>query len=53
MKLYDAIKQFNQWRSLKVKRIDGYDLDLRQFCRFVGNKEIEDVGIEEITDWLS
>lgn len=52
MKLYDAIKQFNQWRSLKVKRIDGYDLDLRQFCIFVGNKEIEDVGIEEITDWL-
>ncbi|HCC60371.1 MAG: hypothetical protein A2402_01735 [Candidatus Staskawiczbacteria bacterium RIFOXYC1_FULL_37_43] len=52
MKLYDGIKQFNQWRALKVKRIDGYDLDLRQFCIFVGNKEIEDVTIQEIVAWL-
>jgi len=53
MKLYDAIKQFNQWRALKVKRIDGYDLDLRQFCIYVGNKDIEDITIQEITQWLS
>jgi len=52
MKLYDAIKQFNQWRALKVKRIDGYDLDLRQFCIFVGNKDIEDIDINEIVKWL-
>jgi len=52
MRFFNAIQQFNQWRQLKVKRIDGYDLDLRQFCMFVRNKEIEDVRIEEITDWL-
>jgi len=52
MKLYDAIKQFNLWRALKVKRIDGYDLDLRQFCIFVGNKEIEDITIQEVVAWL-
>ncbi len=52
MKLYDAIKQFNQWRALKVKRIDGYDLDLRQFCIFVGNKDIEDITIQEVVAWL-
>src|SRR5581483_3369729 len=53
MKLYDAIKQFNQWRALKVKRIDGYDLDLRQFCIFVGNKDIENITIQEIMAWLA
>jgi len=37
---------------LKVKRIDGYDLDLRQFCIFVGNKDIEDITIQEVVAWL-
>lgn len=52
MRFYEAILQFNQWRVLKVRRIDGYDLDLRQFCIFVKNKNIEDVSIEEITEWI-
>lgn len=35
-----------------MKRIDGYDLDLRQFCIFVGNKDIEDITIQEVVAWL-
>jgi len=53
MLLQEAISEFNGWRKIKVKRIDGYDLDLRQFCIFVKNKNIEDINIQEVTEWLS
>jgi len=52
MQFYQALQEFNEWRALKVKRIDGYDLDLRQFCIFVKNKSIEDVNINDVTEWI-
>lgn len=53
MTFLNAIEEFNKWRSLKVKRIDGYDLDLRQFSIFLRNPELEDINDKHIVEWLT
>lgn len=50
----EAIEKFNKWRKLKVKRetVRGYDLVLRQFCLFVKNRNIEEIEIDDVTQWF-
>lgn len=54
MKLSDAVCQFKSWKSLKVKSntIHGYDQILRQFCVFMRNCEIEEVGERDVVLWF-
>lgn len=53
MRLSEAIPKFNENRKLRVKEINGYDLDLRQLCIFLRDCDIEDVAIEHINEWLN
>jgi site-specific recombinase XerD len=54
MKFLEAIKGFNYWRGLQVKKgtLDGYDLSLRYFSMFINHMDIEMVKIEDILNWL-
>ncbi|MFZ5365446.1 MAG: tyrosine-type recombinase/integrase [Patescibacteria group bacterium] len=55
MRLSLAIKQFTEWRALKVGQNtnQGYELVLKQFCLFMKNCEIEDVQLSHIVEWFS
>lgn len=46
MRFSDAIEQFIKWKQINVSRatIDGYSLDLRNFCLYMRNPEIETIN---------
>lgn len=54
MKLSQAIKEFTEWRSMKVRAntLKGYNMILRQFCLFVRDCEIEEVKLKDVTEWF-
>lgn len=55
MKFSEAIKEFNLWRGLKVSEItrDTQDYGLRQFCLYLHDRDIEDIKLGDITDYLT
>jgi len=55
MKLIEAINKFSAWRTFNVKpgTVRGYDRELRNFCLFLRNPDVERVTINDVTDYLS
>jgi integrase/recombinase XerD len=55
MLFINAIKEFNLYRNIKVKKatVSGNDLDLRQLCVHLRNPDIKDIKIEHITQYLN
>jgi site-specific recombinase XerD len=51
----EAIEQFTSWRQFKVKEgtVRGYDQELRRFCLFMRNPEIESVSIHHVMEYLN
>lgn len=54
MKFSEAIKKFFQWKQINVSKgtIKGYEFDLRNFCLYMRDPEIECVRIEDITEYF-
>ncbi len=54
MRFSDAIDQFTKWKQINVTQatINGYSLDLRGFCLYMRNPEIESVTIEHIIEYF-
>lgn len=55
MRFSDAIKKFSAWRLFKVKTntVKGYDKELRTFCLFLRDPELEDIAIGDVMDYLN
>jgi len=55
MKFSDAIERFSTWRRFKVKEqtVKGYDKELRTFCLFLRNPELENVSLIDVMDYLN
>ena len=55
MEFKQAIEKFTNWRQFKVKKqtVKGYDRELRNFCLFLRNPEIEQIGIENVMEYLN
>jgi integrase/recombinase XerC len=55
MKLIDAIHKFSDWKLLQVvpRTMMGYDFELRMFCLFMRNPEVEHVALRDVTDYLN
>lgn len=51
----DAIQKFSAWRAFQVKSdtVRGYDQELRTFCLFLRNPEIEGITIGDVMDYLN
>lgn len=51
MKFSEAINQFIEWKQINAKSstLSGYGLDLRGFCLYMRNPDIEDIRLEDIT----
>ena len=51
----DAIYQFSNWRQFKVKKetVRGYDRELRNFCLFLRNPEIENITLSDVMEYLN
>lgn len=55
MRFKEAIGGFSNWRQFKVKKqtVKGYDRELRSFCLFLRNPEIEDITINNVMEYLN
>lgn len=55
MEFKQAIGKFTNWRQFKVKKqtVKGYDRELRNFCLFLRNPEIEQIGIADVMEYLN
>jgi len=51
----EAVEQFTNWRQFKVKKgtVRGYDRELRNFCLFLRNPEIEYISIHHVMEYLN
>jgi len=55
MEFKEAIEQFKNWRQFKVKKqtVKGYDRELRTFCLFLRNPQIEDITLSQVMEYLN
>lgn len=55
MKLSEAIEKFIEWRSYRSEKntLKGYSYDLRKFCLFVRDCEVEAICLDEILGYFS
>lgn len=55
MQFKEAIEKFTNWRQFKVKKqtVRGYDRELRNFCLFLRNPEIEQITINDVMIYLN
>jgi site-specific recombinase XerD len=51
----DAIDEFTNWRTFKINGTTtrGNDKDLRLFCLFLRNPQIEDVTLNNVMEYLN
>jgi len=51
----DAIDEFTSWRKFKLgtTTLRGNDKDLRQFCVFLRNPNIEDIELKHVMEYLN
>lgn len=51
----DVIDEFTNWRQFKINRVttSGNDKDLRLFCLFLRNPQIEDVTLNNVMEYLN
>lgn len=54
MKFFEAIEKYQGWRSFSVKTptLKSHYYDLRMFCLFMRNPDLETVTLEEVIDYL-
>jgi site-specific recombinase XerD len=54
MHCIDAIKAFSEWREFRVKKetVVTYYRDLRTFCLFLRNPELNTITLEHVMDYL-
>lgn len=50
----EAIKKYESWKTYSVKHftLRGDSYDLRHFCLFLRNPELENVGLDDVLDFL-
>jgi len=56
MKLKEAIDKFIEWKQInssKKSTMKGYELDLRNFCLYMRNPDIESVQLKDITEYFN
>lgn len=55
MQLYEAIKQFSEWKKMSVREgtVWGYDRDLRFFCLYLHNPPVETITIHDVTQYMN
>ena len=55
MKLIEAIQQFSEWKLLQVvpRTMMGYDFELRMFCLFLRNPDVDRVSLHDVLDYLN
>jgi integrase/recombinase XerD len=55
MKFSEAIQKFSTWRMFRVKgdTVKGYDYELRTFCLFLRNPDVENITIGDVMDYLN
>jgi len=55
MKFKEAINKFIEWRQINSSKgtLKGYELDLRNFCLYMRNPEIESVQLQDITGYFN
>lgn len=55
MKFSDAIQRFSAWRLFKVKThtVKGYDKELRTFCLFLRDPDIEAITVDNVMEYLN
>lgn len=55
MKFSEAIKEFSQWKRINTKEntTREYELDLRLFCLYEHNPEIENVSVNDVTGYFN
>ncbi len=55
MEFKEAIEQFKNWRQFKVKKqtVKGYDRELRTFCLFLRNPQIEHITLNQVMEYLN
>lgn len=54
MLMNQAIQRFSEYRAFKVKEqtVRGYDRDLRFFCLYLRNPEIENISLDDVLSYL-
>ena len=54
MKFSEAIEQFFRWQSMRrmTATVNSYDFSLRHFCLFVRNRELDQISLEDVTNWF-
>lgn len=54
MRLSEAIREFTKWKYIQVSpsTIYGYDGNLRHFCIFIRDKEIEKITLDDVVEWI-
>jgi site-specific recombinase XerD len=54
MSLYEAILKYESWKTYSVKLLTmrGHSYDLRQFCLFLRNPDLEAVNLEDVLLYL-
>lgn len=54
MKFNEAIKKFIEWKQINSSKgtLKGYELDLRSFCLYMKNPHIEEIRLEDITQYF-
>ncbi|MCX6785902.1 MAG: tyrosine-type recombinase/integrase [Candidatus Komeilibacteria bacterium] len=55
MEFKEAIEQFKSWREFKVKinTVRGYDRELRNFCLYLHNPQIEQIQLTDVLNYLN
>ena len=55
MKFSEVIHNFSTWRLFKVKTgtVKGYDKELRTFCLFLRNPDVEQIQLGDVMDYLT
>lgn len=55
MKFKEAINKFVEWKQINSSKgtLKGYELDLRGFCLYMRNPELESVQLEDITEYFN
>ncbi len=55
MKFSEAIRKFSAWRAFKVKTgtLKGYDKELKTFCLFLRDPDIERIAITDVVEYLN
>lgn len=54
MSLLEAIQSYLSWQSIRRRgtTLSGYEVDLKNFCLWARNPDIEDIEVDDITEYF-